>query len=256
MEAAKLELICQKVMGIPRDELGYPTMPVPVIITEALTFATNIDDDSERFSRLRIDALMASDEIRDVVEALKHFQLKWQKEEATRSDSQKVWADNEEPAYELRDGVLDILDYFFEITGNVDGLKLVESIREGTGHADMLMDLSSMADTIEEHSMALDEEIGFDLDAQREVRDMADMLTPVFGASTADRKDTNESREMRDRMAIHLDSLMGRVRKAVKIIWRGNAEEQRKYRSEHRRRRYLKSLETKAAKEALESSDI
>ena len=245
MEHPELHILNPTLEVYAQETLGYPTMPVGIYLNESETIANHIDDDSARFSILNITAQELSAEIRNATAALRSAEILWNRARASRSTDQKTWSDNEHLSYELRDSSLDRLDFFFEIQGNEDGLRAVDEIRKGSGHGDMLLDLAKISEILDEHRDMLEQSIGFSLMEQAEIHEMYVLLTHAYGSATAARQDAHEERLLRDRAFAHVEMLIGRVKKAVKIIWRGNSEEQRKYRSEYRRREYLRSLKPK-----------
>ncbi len=221
--------------------LKYPNKPVDVCVNEAFAFADHIDNDTLKFKRLNIDSEERSQKIRNAAKALLSAELLWEDELANSSVSEKLWKDNSEKAYDIRDEALDILDYFFELTGNSDGLKRVDIIRDGRGHTDMIMDLAAIKEIIIKWSDKLSEKISFTKEQQDEVVTMANMIAPAFGSTTADRQDVNTGRELRDRAFMHLDELLKMNRKAVKIIWRCNIKQQNKYRSDYLWDKYIRN---------------
>ncbi len=224
------------------DELVYPDRPVNVCITEGRTFADHVENDIKSFMKLKIDAVDLATQIRDAATALEIAQILWKKQLTLSSAEEKIWEDNEEGAYDMRDGTLDILDYFFELTDNRDKSALIAEIRKGTGNADMVMDLISINDVVEHYSEELSEKINFGEEDQAGLKYMVDLISSAFSSAYADKQKVNTARQQRDRAAMYLEDLLKKSRKVVKIIWRGNSAEQKKYRSEYRRRKYLKSL--------------
>ncbi len=236
----ELDEIRPEIAVYKRDDIGYPLKPVKIAITEARMFADHVDDDSAKFARLKIDAAELSGKIRKRATALESAQILWNKADSKTTVDERNWDDNQDEANEMHDGTLDIMDFFFDITGNRDYLARVEKIREGRGNADMVLDMVEMKEIISEYGAKMTEKVGYTEDEQNEFIYMVDLISPAFTGAKADKQAVNTARELRDVVDFHLEDLIKKTRKAVKIIWRGNREEQNKYRSQYKYNEYLR----------------
>ncbi len=90
---------------------------------------------------------------------------------------------------------------------------------EGTGHADMILDLGKLACLTGEYAAALAERAFTDVMINR-LDELYTTLTDLYGKVTSDKGDQNEACILRDRAFVYCKEVENQIKRAAKLVLR------------------------------------
>jgi hypothetical protein len=207
---------------IADKEVKYPDMPVDVALQEAEDLYVWCQPDKDLLVKAGLK-LEYVDDLPVRAGSLRYSQSQWQRDFRSQEEVQKEWAEKSPAAYDLRD---ELLHHFYHAFYKVNDLYArTQKIAEGSGHADMIQDLSDLAVLGKANTTYLTA-VGIDLSlldmAETQSVQMAALLAQVNGK----RMEDNALRLIRDKAYMYLKEAVDEIRRCGQyIFWR---DEQRK----------------------------
>ena len=172
--------------AISKDVAKEPDMPVATALQEAEDLYEWSQSDKDVLIRAGLDWELVTD-LPQRIGACRYIQSQWQKDFLTQEEAQKEWKTQSPPAYNLRDELLHHFLHAFYAIPDIKGR--VQKISEGSGHADMIQDLSDLAVLGKANSEPL-KKINIDLTlldkAAALSEDMAGLLAKANGQKLGD----------------------------------------------------------------------
>ena len=128
--------------AIEKKDIKHPNLPIDIAVNEATDLYNNAKQDGEEFATTDVDvSLIESIPVR--ASGLKYAELLWNQVYKDTSDAEQEWKTLSPIAYDLHDELLHIFRYAYRKDDKL--IALVSRISEGGGHADLVMDLGSLA---------------------------------------------------------------------------------------------------------------
>jgi hypothetical protein len=129
----------------------------------------------------------------------------------------------------------------------------VQKIDEGSSHADMIQDLSDLAELGKNHTAEL-EAIGFDLSKLDEARSKSISLTKLLGEVNGSLKEASPLIKLRNKAYLHLKEAVDEIRRVGQYVFWKNGKKVRAYSSSYLRRRN-KAYRMKENEESTETKE-
>ena len=136
--AAKLSML----EAIPHSQITHPILPIKQYLQEAETLQGWCQKDRAELENAGLDWAFV-DDLPARIGALREAQSNWFTERHSHEVAEQQWNEKSPAAYELRDSLL--RDMRFAYRNDPTLMRRVAEISEGTGHADMVQDLSDLA---------------------------------------------------------------------------------------------------------------
>ena len=251
-DQADLERLLPVLNSYAPKQVRFPDMPMDQALKEAeIMLAAAIEDagkfDSVGLDQSRLDDLSLAVGVARLTQAQLTAALGELKEAAAK------WAEEEPLAYELRADLLATVTY--GLRNIQDAIKAIKRIREGKGHADMIVDLKALAELCRKYQPHL-EEIKFDIGLIDIADKKADELGNLYAKAFIE-KSTAGAKEIRDRAFTHMRKLMGDVLDAAEYVFRKDKERLDFYYSSYRsRQRTSSKTETAIEEEVEETAEV
>jgi hypothetical protein len=147
---------------------------------------------------------------------LRYAQSVWNKDRYSQEEAQKIWNEQSPDAYDLRDQLLH--SFRFAYRNREDLIAKVSAITDGSGHADMIQDLSDLATLGTENQTELTA-IKFDKSLLATAATQADDMAVVLARANGEKGDDSNSRILRDRAFTHLKEAVDEVRATGKYVF-------------------------------------
>ncbi|TVZ39343.1 hypothetical protein P886_3743 [Alteromonadaceae bacterium 2753L.S.0a.02] len=201
--------------AIPDDAIKSCPMPIGIYIQEA----QNLYQWAKKDIAALQGAGVSEEDIEQIplrVDLLRIAEARWQAEFQARKDATAEWMEKSPGAYELRNNLLRALRYAFR--NNEDLLQHVSSVAEGDSHADMIMDLATLA-VLGEQQQALLESIQFDMNLLLEANAVANAMSVLLALANGDKLEGNDGRKLRDQAFTYLKQIVDEVRACGKYVF-------------------------------------
>lgn len=213
-------------------QLKYPTMPMGVYHQEGADLYDWLQSDREALVKAGLDWQLVEG-LPERIGASRHAQSRWRTLRFTRAEAQREYADRSPAAYDLRDRL--VHDMLFAFRKQSDVLGRVRAIAEGSGDADMLQDLSDLAELGRTYPAAL-ETINFDTALLDEADDTCEALSPLLASANGEANMDNEVKLNRDRAYSYLKEAIDEIRECGRYVFWRNPARLTGYGSEYKRR--------------------
>ena len=232
MSKEQFETIHDQLLSIKKDDVKDPNMPVAIFVQEAEDLEAWATTDRIRLQKRGLDpALLDSLGIR--AGALRYQQGIWQADTDTRNNALEAWK-NESPAgYDLRTVLFHDLRFAFR--ENPKLLRRVDEIEEGSGHADMIQDLASLAQLAGKNP-ALLTAINFETEKLDTAKSLAKTLGDLLALNNKDKKEDSKVKDMRDRCFVYLKAAVDTIREYGKYEFWREPERLKGYASDYNRK--------------------
>lgn len=235
------ERLKDKILALTDEKTKRPRMPVAALSQEAEMVVDWVRDDEDKFKQAKFDWNIVKS-LPTRTGAARYTEAIWRNMRLRQEDAQRVWETEREKGYDMREELLDAMDYAFD--EDEDLLQRLAEIREGHSHADLIGDVGTLSVLGREKS-ALLEAIGFDMKIVERAANLADRLARILGEADSDRLENSEERKTRDKAYTYLDTALRKIRKCGKFVNRDEPERLKGYASEYitsASRRYRKKL--------------
>lgn len=217
--------------AIPDDKVLEPGIPVSVYLQEAEDTYEWVQTDLEKLTKADLNPAIVTDlPIR--TGALRHAQSLWNKEYKSQEAAQKAWAEASPGAYDLRDSL--VHDFLYAYRKIPDLLAKTQKIAEGSGHADMLQDLSDLSVLGKANPEPL-ARINFNMESLDLAETMSEELSTVLAQANGAKKSNNSTKILRDKAYTHLKEAMDEIREAGTYVFYRTPDRYKGYVSGYRK---------------------
>ncbi|MBD3315238.1 MAG: hypothetical protein GF344_05590 [Chitinivibrionales bacterium] len=246
------EAMRERIEALDPAQVREPDRPVETKAQQAEATALWAKDDKAKFDAVNFHWQLVTD-IPVMAGALRWSEVVWANRRKLQEDAQKALHALVPVAEDLRDDVLEALDY---VGDEDEGLQArIVEIRDGDSHADLVLDCQAVVDLARQHR-ALLESMNFDMDKLGELAQMGDRLAGALGGSDVGKLKKSEEKAVRDRAYTLLDNALRKVRKCGRYVCRDDEERLKGYidsysRAAYRRRRSREQQEQQQAQPAL-----
>jgi len=215
MSQQNYDALKEEITAIPMEEVKIPNMPVHVYLQEASDLGEWSKEDQPKLL-----AINTAQELFDGLEArigaLRYAQSLWNKERYTKEEAQREWDEKSPDGYDLKDELEN--DFRFAFRRRSDLLSKVSAIEDGTGHADMVQDLSDLA-ALGKANLPLLQTINFDETKLTRAENQSTELSTLLAKANGERQDTTEPKVMRDKAYTYLKKAVDEIQAAGKYVF-------------------------------------
>ena len=219
------------ILAIPEEETQNPDIPVDAAVQEAEDLHHWSLDDEVELTKVGLDWTLVTS-LPERAGACRVAQSKWMKEQHTPEEAEKLWKERAPKAYELRQELLDSFRFAFRNDDVLLGR--VSQITEGTGHDDMIQDLSDLAELGKAHTDLLTG-ISFDVTLLDKAETESDELGSLRGEVNGEKLSKNEEKIIRDQAFTYMKKAMKEIRACGVYAFRNNPDRQKGYFSRYRK---------------------
>ena len=216
--------------ALTTEELPKLHMPVDTALQEAENLYVWALTDKATLEGIGLDWTAWGEDLPIRAGALRYAQSLWVSERYNQEEAQKTWKATAPAAYELRDDLL--ADFRYAFRKREDLLSRVREISEGSGHADMIQDLSDLSALGQANTDELGK-INFVAtrldDAATQAEQLAELLAKANGAT----QDNSKAKLLRDAAFAHLKEAVDEIREAGKYVFRKQKDRYQGYVSQH-----------------------
>ncbi|MDW3195274.1 MAG: hypothetical protein R8G66_23060 [Cytophagales bacterium] len=210
-------------MANPASEVRLPTIPVYTFVQEAYDLNEWIADDQSPLTNAGLDGEFITD-LPNRARMLRQAQSVWMKERYSREEAQREWDERSIEAYDLKDTLE--ASFRFAFRRHPDLVSKVNAISEGSGHADMVQDLSDLSVLGNAHDNLLSA-IGMDMTQLDIAATWADELATLLARVNGERSDDNSAKLLRDKAFTYLKEAVDEIRVTGKFVYRKDQEKLR-----------------------------
>ena len=213
--------------AIPLDAIKKPALPIKQFINEAELIHRWVQTDKQALLKSGLDWALV-DALPARTDALRYAEARWGTERFSHEAARKEWEERSLKGYELRDLLLHHMRFAFrqdEILA-----KRVAAIADGTGHADMVQDLSDLAALGEGRTDAL-AAVGVDPALLDEAARLSDELGTLLASATEEKMLGNSLRVLRDQAYTHLKQAVDKIREHGQYVFWKNPQRLEGYHS-------------------------
>lgn len=224
--------------SLSTGEIKKPDMPIDAFLQEAENlYQWALDDKKELVARgLKVETLNT---LPIATGACRHAEGLWFKQRYGKQEAEKQWTEESPAAFELRDDLVDELEFAFN--GDSALLGRVTDIKDGNTHADMIQDLTNLA-LLGQENMALLKVIKFDESLLQKATDTSNHLAEVLARANGDKAEDSEAKVLRDKAYTYLKKHVDEVRRYGKFVFRKNKDRvvgyRHQYKNTHRTARF------------------
>jgi hypothetical protein len=219
-------------LGLPPDAVRHPTIPMAVYIQEAADLDGWLKADLDQLYQVGLEKVFV-ETLMQRISGARHAQSLWNVVRFAREEAQREWNEKSPDAYDLRD--LLVHDTLFAYRKISDLLGRVRAIADGTGHADMLQDLSDIAVLVRANPKPL-EKINFDFTLLDQADTMVNTLSPLLATATSESAQDNETKANRDRAYTHLKEAVDEIREHGRYVFWKDEDRRKGYASDYVRK--------------------
>ena len=202
-------------------ETGRPTIPVMVFLQEAEDLFLNCNKDKEELVRAGLAWTLAED-LPLRIDALRTSQSKWIAEYKSYQECQEEWKIASPLAFNLRD---ELVHHFYHALFKMPNeYAKVRRIADGGSNADMIQDLSDLAELGSRHINEL-QAIGLDLTLLETARSKSFELAELLAKVNGTKIDSNPAFITRNKAFIHLKEAVDEIRRVGQyVFWRNEVK--------------------------------
>jgi len=200
------------------DWVQLPTMPMDVYNQQAENLAIWAKEDLTELQARGMAPEMLDDLLKRT-DASRYAQGLWFKERHARQDAETDWRTLSPAAYALRDRLIDECEFAFYQKPSL--LSRIDEVKKGTGHADMIQDLTNLA-LLGKNNQALLEATHTDVSLLDTALETSDAMANLLAMANGEKVEDNISKRMRDQAYTYLKELVDEVRRYGRFIFRNN----------------------------------
>ncbi len=215
MSKENFEALQAGIEAIPASEIKTPNMPVDKYVQEAADLEVWSKEDQARLVAVGVPQAHF-DELPTRAGALRYIQSLWMKERYSQEEATRQWNAEAPAADELRNELEHTFRFAFRKRPELlDKVKVIEA---GSGHADMLQDLSDLS-VLGTANLPLLQAIGFDATKLDTAAALSESLSTVLASMNGERTDPNKSKVLRDQAYTYLKTAVDEIRAAGKFVF-------------------------------------
>jgi hypothetical protein len=237
MSKAQFEQELPHIQAIPEKNLTYPAIPVDVALQEAEDLLVWCLPDVNQLAKAGLDKKLV-DNLPARIGALRHIQSQWQKDYRSLEEAQKEWALKSPAAYDLQTEL--IHHFLFAYYKEPDLHARTQKIAEGSGHADMIQDLSDLAALGKANQKPL-VTIHLDLSLLDKAETMSQQMAVLLANANGKRMEDNKMRLLRDKAFVYMKEAVDEIRRCGQyVFWRDEQKRKGYYSKYNKLRRSVK----------------
>ncbi len=215
--------------SIADKDVKTPAIPVDVALQEAEDLYVWCQSDKDKLLKAGLGWSLV-DDLSIRTGACRYIQSQWQKEYRSLEEAQKQWAAESPAAYDLRD---ELLHHFFHaFYRQPDLYGRTQKIAEGSGHADMIQDLSDLAALGKANEQAL-VAINLDLGMLDKAEALSGQMATLLANANGKRLEDNHSRLLRDKAFMHMKDAVDEIRRCGQYIFWKDEQRHKGYTSKY-----------------------
>ena len=204
-----------KFQTIPADEIKKPVLPIKQFLHEAELLHLWVQTDKDALTKAGLDWQLV-EALPARTDALREAESRWYKERFAHEDAERAWEAQSPQGYALRDKL--VRDMRFAFRKDEALLKRVAGIADGTGHVDMVQDLSDLATLGRDYADTL-AAVGVNPAELEQAAELADTLGTLLAGVAQDRMLGNGSRVLRDQAYTHLRLAVEEIREHGQYVF-------------------------------------
>lgn len=226
-----------EIEAIPDEETIEPNIPVAIALQEAEDTIEWCKEDEEELIKANLNWDLVED-LPTRVGACRYAQSLWQKEYKTREEAQKEWAELAPNAYRLRNDLVHHL--LFGYRNISDLLSKVRAIAEGSGHADMIQDLSDLS-VLGKANPAPLTAISLDLTLLDQAAIVSANMAVLLAQSNGEYHSDNKFKKTRDKAYTYVKQVVDEIRRCGQYVFWQNPDREKGYISLYVKQRNIKA---------------
>ncbi len=239
MSKAQFDQLLPTLEKIPEKQVSYPNIPVDVALQESEDLLVWCQSDKEKLTQSGLDWLIVKD-LPVRTGACRYCQSQWQKDYRSVEEAQKEWALKSPDAYVLRN---DMIHHFLHAYYKMPDLYArTQKIAEGSGHADMIQDLSDIAALGKANPQPL-VAINIDLSLLDKSETTSTEMAVLLANSNGKKMEDNKLRLLRDKAFMHMKEAVDEIRRCGQYAFWKDEQRHKGYISKYNKSR--KSGKTK-----------
>lgn len=224
-DASDYDALENTIQSIPDDRTETPAMPVDTYVAEADHLYIWVQADKPLFLKANFDWTIV-ESLSQKIGALRYAESKWTTSRLSQKEASRTFLRKKKQADLLRHEILAAMDYAFFC--NSDLLKAVQAIREGATNADLIMDLTAVAELgFREHVLL--EKINFNMDKLHAIARLTKELAGLLAESTSEKMLNSAERVIRDKAYTLLRKSVDHIRRCGKYVCRNNEQRLKGY---------------------------
>ena len=213
----------------PTDLVKIPNIPVDKGLQEAEDLYVWSQPDKEELEKINTTWELITD-LPVRTGACRHIQSQWQKEMNLQKAEKKEWDEKSDKGYHLRDELLDHFEFaYFHFPDLISSTK---KIAEGSGHADMIQDLSDLAILGKANPAPL-VKANIDLSQLDEAETLSEELAVLLAKVNGQRLEDNPTKILRDKAYMHMKEAVDEIRRVGHYVFRNNESRRKGYYSKY-----------------------
>lgn len=217
MSKEQFEQELPQIEAISEKNLSYPAIPVDVALQEAEDLLVWCLPDMDLLVKAGLDKKLVEN-LPARIGALRYSQSQWQKDFRSLEEAQKEWALKSPAAYDLQTEL--IHHFLFAYYKEPDLYARTQKIAEGSGHADMIQDLSDLAALGKANQKPL-EAIHLDLSQLDKAETMSQQMAVLLANANGKRMEDNKMRLLRDKAFVYMKEAVDEIRRCGQyVFWR------------------------------------
>jgi hypothetical protein len=214
------EKLKTEIEAIPANQVLQPQIPIDVFNQSAENlYYWALDDKDQLMARgLKAEIL---DMLIERVGASRHAQALWYKERHAKQEAEREWREKSPGGYKLRNLLLSEFEFAFYADPAL--MSRVDEARKGSGHSDMIQDLTDLSLLGKENILLL-EGTNFDSPLLDTAIQQSDELAKILAIANGEKAEDSQAKLTRDKAYTFLKELVDEVRRVGKFVFRDNPE--------------------------------
>lgn len=217
MSKTHYEQLLPQLEAMGADRIKQPNMPIDTFLQEASDLEVWMQEDLPKLtavgvSQATIDALPVR------TGALRYAQSEWTRERNSKEEATRQWEAQSSEALDLKNELEHAFRFAFR--KHPDLLSKVHEIEDGTGHADLVQDLSDLS-VLGKANEALLQSINFSTEKLDDSASISEGLSKVLAAMNGERMENSAGKTLRDKAYTLLKETVDEIRQAGKYaLWK------------------------------------
>lgn len=229
MSKTHYEQVLPQLEAMDANRVKQPNMPVDTFLQEASDLENWMQDDLPKLtavglSQATIDALPVR------IGALRYAQSEWTKQRNTKEEATRQWEAQSSEALDLKNELEHAFRFAFR--KHPDLLGKVQEVEAGTGHADLVQDLSDLS-VLGKANEELLQSINFSTEKLDDSAAISANLSKVLAAMNGERLENGEDKTLRDKAYTLLKETVDEIRDAGKYALWKDPDRVQGYKSAH-----------------------
>lgn len=217
------------IQAIPDSSVKEPDIPVAIALQEAEDLKEWCTNDKDVLVKAGLDWTLVEN-LPQRIGALRYIQSQWAKDYLTQEAAQKEWKEKSPAAYGLRD---DLVHHLLHGYHNIpDLLSKTQKIAEGSGHADMIQDLSDLSVLGKANPEPL-KKINLDMTLLDKAATLSDEMAALLAKANGERQSDNNLKIVRDKAYTYMKQAVDEIRRNGHYVFWHNTDREKGYTSKY-----------------------